>query len=126
MAEADAMLDRVLKDPNNASVVPLANFWKGELAYRNNRIDDAIQILSCLLKCRCAVSGEANERNVKYNLGYTYYRKENYPVARTYFEPLATNVSLSSDALTQDAYVRTADVYFMSAIIRRQEPCMIM
>jgi hypothetical protein len=34
LAEANALLDRALKDPNNASVLPLINFWKGELAYR--------------------------------------------------------------------------------------------
>jgi len=114
LQEADAMLDRVLKDPNNASVLALTNFWKGELAYRNNKIDDAIKYYFAYLNAGAPSSGEANMRNVKYNLGYTYYRKENYPVAKTFFEPLATNVSLSSDALTQDAYVRTADVYYMS------------
>jgi TolA-binding protein len=114
LAEANALLDRALKDPNNASVLPLVNFWKGELAYRNNQIDDAIRYYHAYLNAGAPVSGEANERNVKYNLGYTYYRKENYPVAKTYFEPLATNVSLSSDPLTQDAYVRTADVYYMN------------
>lgn len=114
LQEADAMLDRVLKDPNNASVLALTNFWKGELSYRNNNIDDAIKYYFAYLNAGAPTSGEANLRNVKYNLGYTYYRKENYPVAKTFFEPLATNVSLSSDALTQDAYVRTADVYYMS------------
>ena len=114
LPEADALLDRVLKDPNSGAVLPLANFWKGEIAYRSNRVDDAIKYYYAYLNAGAPVSGEANEKNVKYNLGYTYYRKENYPIAKSFFEPLATNVSLSSDALTQDAYVRTADVYFMS------------
>jgi tetratricopeptide (TPR) repeat protein len=114
LAEADALLDRALKDPNNASVLPYINFWKGELAYRNNNIDDAIRYYYAYLNAGAPASGEANEKTVKYNLGYTYYRKENYPVAKTFFEPLAKNVSLSSDPLTQDAYVRTADVYYMS------------
>lgn len=114
LAEADALLDRALKDPNNAQVLPLVNFWKGEIAYRNNNIDDAIRYYHAYLNAGAPASGEANERNVKYNLGYTYYKKENYAVAKTFFEPLANNVSLSSDPLTQDAYVRTADVYYMS------------
>jgi TolA-binding protein len=114
LAEANALLDRALKDPNNASVLPLINFWKGEIAYRNNRIDDAIQYYHAYLNAGAPASGEANEKTVKYNLGYTYYRKENYPVAQTYFEPLSRNASLSADPLTQDAYVRTADVYYMN------------
>jgi TolA-binding protein len=114
LAEAEALLDRALKDPNNQSVLPLVNFWKGELAYRSNRIDDAIRYYHAYLNAGAPASGEANERTVKYNLGYTYYRKENYDLAKTYFEPLSRNVSLSSDPVTQDAYVRTADVYFMA------------
>jgi TolA-binding protein len=114
MDEADALLDRALKDPNNGSVLPLINFWKGELAYRANNIDEAIPYYHAYLNAGAPTSGEANARTVKYNLGYTYFRKENYPVAKTYFEPLATNVSLSADPLTQDAYIRTADVHFMN------------
>jgi TolA-binding protein len=34
LAEADALLDKALKDPNNSSVLPFVNFWKGEIAYR--------------------------------------------------------------------------------------------
>jgi TolA-binding protein len=113
LSEAEALLDRALKDPNNASVLPLVNFWKGELAYRNNQIDDAIRFYYAYLNAGAPASGEANERSVKYNLGYAYYRKENYQVAKTFFEPLARNVSLSSDPITQDAYIRTADAYFM-------------
>jgi TolA-binding protein len=114
LPEADALLDRALKDPNNGSVLPLINFWKGEIAYRNNNVDDAIRFYHAYLNAGAPSSGEANERTVKYNLGYTYYRKENYPLAKSYFEPLATNVTLSSDPLTQDAYVRTADAYYMN------------
>src|SRR5439155_312860 len=36
LAEADALLDKALKDPANASVLPYINFWKGEIAYRSN------------------------------------------------------------------------------------------
>src|SRR5215211_4140758 len=87
LAEANALLDKALKDPNNASVLPLVNFWKGEIAYRNNEVDDAIKYYYAYLNAGAPSSGEANERSVKYNLGYTYYREENYPVARSFFEP---------------------------------------
>jgi tetratricopeptide (TPR) repeat protein len=51
---------------------------------------------------------------VKYNLGYCYLRKENYPAALSFFEPVGKNATLTSDAITQDAYMRTADCYFMN------------
>jgi TolA-binding protein len=114
LQEADGLLDKALKDPNNASVLPFVNFWKGEIAYRNNRVDDAIRYYHAYLDAGAPTNGEANEKNVKYNLGYTYYRKENYSVARSFFEPIAKNVSLNSDPITQDAYTRTADAYYMA------------
>ncbi|HEY0750065.1 MAG TPA: tetratricopeptide repeat protein, partial [Chitinophagaceae bacterium] len=93
LAEAEALLDKALKDPNNASVLPYLNFWKGEIAYRNNRIDDAMQFYHAYLNAGAPANGEANEKNVKYNLGYAYHRKENYAVSRTFFEPISRNVS---------------------------------
>jgi TolA-binding protein len=59
-------------------------------------------------------SGEANPVHGRYNLGYCYLRKENYPVALSFFEPLSKGAGLASDELTQDAYIRTADCYYMS------------
>jgi tetratricopeptide (TPR) repeat protein len=114
LAEADALLDKALKDPANASVLPYINFWKGEIAYRNNKLDDAIRYYNAYLNAGAPASGEANVTNVKYNLGYSYLRKENYPAALSFFEPVGRNPSLSSDAITQDAYLRTADCYFMN------------
>ncbi|MGZ8509033.1 MAG: tetratricopeptide repeat protein [Chitinophagaceae bacterium] len=113
LAEADVLLDKALKDPNNGSVLPLVNFWKGEIAYRNNRLDDAIKYYNAYVSGGSPTSGEATISNVRYNLGYCYLRKENYQAALGFFEPLAKNPALNSDELTQDAYLRTADCYYM-------------
>lgn len=113
LADADALLDKALKDPNNSSVLPFLNFWKGELAYRNNKLDDAIKYYNAYVSAGSPTGGEANATNARYNLGYCYLRKENYPVALSFFEPLGRNPALNSDAFTQDAYIRTADCYFM-------------
>lgn len=113
MAEADVLLDKALKDPNNGPIAPLLNFWKGELSYRNNKLDDAIQFYHAYVNNGSPTSGEANLNNARYNLGYAYLRKENYPVALTYFEPLSKNPSLSSSPFNQDTYIRTADTYYM-------------
>src|SRR6478752_78678 len=114
LAEADALLDKALKDPANSSMLPYINFWKGEIAYRNNKIDDAIRYYNNYVTAGSPSSGEANATNAKYNLGYSYLRKENYPAALSFFEPVGKNASLNSDAITQDAYIRTADCYYMN------------
>lgn len=113
LPEADALLDKGLKDPNNGAVLPLINFWKGEIAYRANRLDDAVKYYNAYISGGAPTSGEASAIHARYNLGYCYLRKENYPVALGFFEPLSRGASLSSDELTQDAYIRTADCYFM-------------
>ncbi|MDB5195863.1 MAG: hypothetical protein JWP88_233, partial [Flaviaesturariibacter sp.] len=69
LEEANTLLDRALKDPNNASVLPFVNFWKGELAYRSNNVDEAIKYYYAYLNAGAPSNGEANEKSVKYNLG---------------------------------------------------------
>jgi TolA-binding protein len=114
LQEADALLDKALKDHNNASVLPLVNFWKGEIAYRTNKLDNAIKYYNAYLDAGAPASGEANANTIRYNLGYSYLRKENYPAALKFFEQVAKNPALNSDELTQDAYIRAADCYFMN------------
>src|SRR5690606_21862309 len=41
--EAEVLLDKALKDPNNGSVLPLVNYWKAEIAYNKLNLDDAIK-----------------------------------------------------------------------------------
>ena len=114
LQEADALLDKALKDPNNAAVLPLVNFWKGEIAYRTDKLDNAIRHYHAYLDAGAPGAGEANPNSVRYNLGYSYLRKENYPAALKFFEQVAKTPALNSDVLTQDAYIRSADCYFMN------------
>ncbi|MES1216261.1 MAG: tetratricopeptide repeat protein [Bacteroidota bacterium] len=114
LADADALLDKALKDPNSTAVLPFISFWKGEIAYRNNKIDDAIKYYNAYVSAGSPAGGEANATNAKYNLGYCYLRKENYPAAQSFFQQVAKTPALNSDALTQDAYIRSADCYYMS------------
>ncbi len=76
-------------------------------------MDDAIKYYNAYVSAGSPTSGEANANNARYNLGYCYLRKENYAVALSFFEPLGKNPALNSDEFTQDAYIRTADCYFM-------------
>ncbi|MBL7742877.1 MAG: tetratricopeptide repeat protein [Chitinophagaceae bacterium] len=113
LAEAETLIDKALKDPTNSSVLGLLSFWKGELSYRNNKLDEAIKYYNAYVSAGSPTGGEANATNGRYNLGYCYLRKENYDAALGFFEPLAKNPALNSNELTQDAYIRTADCYFM-------------
>ena len=112
--QADELLTKILRDPNAGKVLPYANFWKGEIAYRQGRYDEAIRYATAYLQSAAISQGEASPVSVKYLLGYSYLKKENYRQALNYFQQVAANVSTQSSSMEQDAYVRTADSYFMN------------
>lgn len=110
---AKTLLSTALKDPYNAPVLPHVNFWLGEIAYRQNRLDEAILYYNAYLNNPSYSSGEVSVVNAKYNLGYCYYRKENYRQASSYFEQVSKKPAVNAKAIEQDAYLRLADCYYM-------------
>lgn len=113
LEKADALLNDVLQAPYNTEQLPYAYFWKGEIAYRLNHPDLAIEHLTNYLK-NPATSGEVNVINAKYDLGHANLQKENYRQALGYFEQITKRISSSSSAIEQDAYLRSADAHFMN------------
>ncbi|MEP6712534.1 MAG: tetratricopeptide repeat protein, partial [Ferruginibacter sp.] len=110
---ADQLLDKVLTNTLSGNLLPYANFWKGEIAFRLQHYDEAIRYLTIYLQSNAAAQGEATPTAARYDLGYSWLQKENYRQALTYFEQVAKNVAASSTAVEQDAYLRSADSYFM-------------
>ena len=111
---ADELLTKVLADQYAGLILPYANFWKGEIALRNQKQDDAIKYMTAYLQSSAPSQGEATPQAARYNLGYSWMKKENYKQALNYFEQVAKSVSSTSPAMEQDAYVRSADCYFMN------------
>lgn len=110
---ADSLLSILIKAPYSSLQLPLANFWKGEIAYRNGNTDDAIVFYKNYISSSIN-SGDANLNNAKYNLGYCLLKKEIYNEALKNFESIGTQIYSNSSAVQQDAYLRTADCYFMT------------
>lgn len=110
---ANDLLDKALKDPYNSSLLPYIEFWKGEIAYRLNKIDDAIRYYLEYLKSGNS-NGEVNPANARYNLGYCFLKKENYRQAQGFFEQVVRSPRIGSSSLEQDAYIRDADCYYMN------------
>jgi tetratricopeptide (TPR) repeat protein len=110
--EADDLLTKVIRDPNAGPVLPFAYFWKGEVSYRLNRYDEAIKNMNSYLQ-NGGIQGEANPTDASYVLGYSYLNLENYSLALANFKKVAPAINSQSSNLQQDAYVRSADCYFM-------------
>ncbi|MEJ7767586.1 MAG: tetratricopeptide repeat protein [Chitinophagaceae bacterium] len=118
LVSADELLSKALNDSYNASVLPYINFWKGEIAFRLNNIDDAIRYYFEYLKTG-NVNGEVNPVNAKYNLGYCFLKKENYKQALGFFEQIIKTPRVNASSFEQDAYIRSADCYYMSRDFNR-------
>ena len=110
--KADTLLARLLELPEN-NITPYANFWRGEIAYRNKSYDYAIRYLSFYEQSGMPALGEANPVTARYDLGYSWFQKENYGKALPLFEQVTKTVSPVSTFIEQDAYLRSADCYFM-------------
>jgi TolA-binding protein len=113
LVPANELLTKAEKEPNNRSVLPYIQFWKGEIAYRMNNIDDAIRYYFEYLKSG-AINGEVNPTNAKYNLGYSFLKKENYRQALGFFQQIVSTPRINSAPIEQDAYIRMADAHFMN------------
>jgi len=112
LSDADELFSEILTLPQS-NVTPYANFWKGEIDYRLTKYDDAIRYLNQYLQSNAPAQGEANYTTAKYDIGYCWMQKENYRQALAYFEPIGKPLSTAT-SLQQDAYVRTADCYYMN------------
>lgn len=113
ISDADELLNKALKAPYNEQVLPLTYFWKGEIAYRIAKYDDAIRYLNQYLATGHAGQGEVSPKEAKYDLGYSYLQKENFAQALTFFQAVAKNANNNTPSLEQDAYVRVGDCYYM-------------
>lgn len=112
LARADELLTKVIAHPSAGTTLPYANFWKGELAYRNSRYDEAIRYLSTYLQSGAGTQGEASPGTARYTLGYCWLKKENYKQALGFFDQEA-KAAPTANSMAQDAYVRSADCNFM-------------
>jgi TolA-binding protein len=109
--KAEDLFEKILKLPPS-NVTAYANFWLGEIAYRLNDYDAAVRYLQAYLQSGAIALGEANSATAKYDLGYSWMKKENYQQSLQYFEAVAKSTANAS-TVQQDAYVRNADCYYM-------------
>jgi TolA-binding protein len=110
--QASAMINKIFNLPYSEKEVQPAYFWKGELAYRSQNYSGAIDALNKYL-LNPVNYGEVNETDANYTLGYAYLRSEDYNKALNAFRKVATTANSGSTNVQKDAYLRTADCYFM-------------
>ena len=112
--KAYILLNQLWNTPYNTKVLPLAQFWTGELSYKMGRINESIESLEHFLKDPVE-QGEVTQRHARYTLGYCYLKKSNYNKAIENFEYVSNyNHGNRIEAYQKDAFVRFADCQMMN------------
>ena len=119
LVRADELFKKIISDANAGKNADYANFWRGEIAYRQQQYDDAIRYLTIFLQSGAISQGEANQQTAKYNIAYSRFQKEDYKSASQYFEQVIKNVTATSSPLEHDAFLRNADAYYMQKDLPR-------
>ncbi|MBP5210945.1 MAG: tetratricopeptide repeat protein, partial [Bacteroidales bacterium] len=105
----------LLRDALTGNADPMitayANYFYAECLYRNDNFKEAIRIGKSLANDR-RFQNTADYQKLKYNLGYAYFKDDDYVNAQQWFENYLKTNSLKS-SVNKDANLRLADVYFM-------------
>ncbi len=110
---AELMLNKITLAKYNEAQIPMVNFWKGELNYRNGNTANAIINLQNYLK-NPLKNEEVNSTNARYNLAYCYFKMENYKLAKEQFEFVYKTSNSAITGIQKDAFLRIADCDFMA------------
>ncbi|MBE7641555.1 tetratricopeptide repeat protein [Salegentibacter sp. BLCTC] len=105
--------EKALSEPRDQKITAKATFWKAESEYNINRIDDAI-LGYREFSGMSAARGTEELENLDYNLGYAYFKKNEYARAIEFFKRYAENSS-NEVARRNDALLRLGDTYFVSS-----------
>ena len=110
--DAIGLFNVSLNNPSDQKLVAAARYWKGEAFYKLNKYDNAIQSYTDFLFTPSAVLMK-NYNLTNYNIGYSYFKKENYGDAQTWFRKYIKEKAQTDDARYNDALLRIADSFFM-------------
>jgi len=105
--------DKALKEPRDQIITARATFWKAESEYNVNRMDDAI-LGYREFKGMSAARNTDEYEDLDYNIGYAYFKKNDYSQAVNYFKSYASS-AIAEGAKKNDALLRLGDTYYVTS-----------
>ncbi|TXC81679.1 tetratricopeptide repeat protein [Luteibaculum oceani] len=87
-------------------------FWQGECYYKMAEFPRAEAAYTKFLK-QGNVYGSGYYHEAQYNLGYVYYKQENFEQAKKYFRNFVTGKADISKELKSDGLIRTGDCFYV-------------
>ncbi|GAA4318579.1 tetratricopeptide repeat protein [Pontixanthobacter gangjinensis] len=105
--------DKALKEPRDQKITAQATFWKAESEYNVNRMEDAI-LGYREFKGMSASKGTDEYNDLDYNIGYAYFKKNDYSQAVNYFKNYTASAN-AEGAKKNDALLRLGDTYYVTS-----------
>jgi TolA-binding protein len=106
--------DKSLKYPIDNQLLIDAYYWKGEIAYAQNKMEDAIQGYTKYINLGDLESSKSQKLTIEsaqYNLAYCYLKLLNYEEALQNFKE-CSKLLKTKNRLWADVQLRIADCYF--------------
>src|SRR5690554_7320588 len=111
--EALEMFSGSLKEPRDAKFTTRATFWNAETNYVLANYGEAL-IGFKQFQQQANASSTPENKNITYNLAYTYFKQKNYPQAISNYKQFISSQQ-TGDIWLNDAYLRLGDAHFVSS-----------
>ncbi len=92
----------------------LANYWKAEALYRQDRFIDAAEAYNQLLTTPGAYS-MPEYKTCYYNIGYCHFKTKDYIKSADWFRKYTEKPAEADTAKLADSYIRIGDCYFVTS-----------
>lgn len=112
-SEAKQLFESSLKESIDNKFVARATFWLAETDYNLTSFDEAL-IGFKQFENSSEAKNTPEFNHLNYNLGYTYFKLNNYDKSSAYFTKYTTDTTKENNRLN-DAYLRLGDGYFVSS-----------
>ncbi|AEW86140.1 hypothetical protein B0A78_10280 [Flavobacterium columnare NBRC 100251 = ATCC 23463] len=107
------LFKKAINEQENPIITIRAIFWKAESEFAQNDFSNAL--LSYKQFVGFSASKETTEnKNIDYNIAYTYFKLKEYEQASKFFQKYTENPK-DDKARLIDAYLRLADCYFVTS-----------
>jgi len=110
--ESFTLFNKSLQNRHDVYITAQTMFWKGEIFYRTEHIDSALNCYQTFQKLPGAFEQPIYNLS-NYNIGYCYFKLKKYADALSSFRKFDANAKSEKTDVLCDAFLRTGDCYFM-------------
>ena len=111
--EAISFFDKSMKESQDPVFAARATYWKAESDYQLSNFEKSLAGYKNFTQMS-ASQNTSEYKNLKYNLGYNYFKLKNYPDAISNFKSYVSSSS-AENVRKKDAFLRLGDSYFVTS-----------